>query len=46
MEFEGPSHGQIVTEIKTAGGRRCRYAYLLPADGDVDMLIFCWGTAM
>ena len=30
MELEGPSSGQIITEIKTADGRRCRYPYLLP----------------
>ena len=30
MEFEGPSRGKIITEIKTADGRRCRYARLLP----------------
>ena len=28
-EFEGPSRSQIITEIKTADGRRCTYAYLL-----------------
>ena len=27
---ERPSHGQIITEIKTADGWRCRYAYILP----------------
>ena len=28
--LEGPSRGQIITEIRTADGRRCRNAYILP----------------